>query len=227
MKQMTHVRVAVIEDDQNFSMALAVAIEGAPDMALLASAATLAEGMRLLQGPPADVMLVDLGLPDGSGIDFIRATRQAWPACDIMVFSVFGDEASVLQSIEAGAKGYLLKDCAPARMVEEIRSLCAGGSPISPRIARHVLMRLARDEAPSPDPARTFPAQVEGSALSAREVQVLNHITKGYTYEEIAQKMAISRHTVLTFVRRIYAKFEVNSKIEAINKARSKGLVQN
>jgi DNA-binding NarL/FixJ family response regulator len=224
---MSPIRVAVIEDEQSFSAALAQAIDGAADMEMLGCAATLADGMRLLQGPPADVMLVDLGLPDGSGIDFIRSTRQAWPACDIMVFSVFGDETSVLQSIEAGAKGYLLKDCAPARMVEEIRSLCAGGSPISPRIARHVLMRLAKGDVQTPDVERSSPAQIEGSALSVREVEVLNHITKGYTYEEIAQKMAISRHTVLTFVRRIYAKFEVNSKIEAINKARSRGLVQN
>lgn len=224
---MTLVRVAVIEDEQNFSAALARAINAAPDMELLAVAATLADGMRLLQGAPADVMLVDLGLPDGSGIDFIRATRHAWPSCDIMVFSVFGDEASVLQSIEAGAKGYLLKDCPPTRMVEEIRSLCAGGSPISPRIARHVLMRLARGDAQAPDIERSPPAAMEGGALSAREVEVLNHIAKGHTYEEIAHKMVISRHTVLTFVRRIYAKFEVNTKIEALNKARGKGLVQN
>ena len=224
---MTQVRVAVIEDDQNFSDALARAIDGAPDMALLAVAVNLADGMRVLQGAPADVMLVDLGLPDGSGIDFIRATRQAWPLCDIMVFSVFGDETSVLDSIKAGAKGYLLKDCAPAQMVEEIRSLCAGASPISPRIARHVLMRLAKGDTQAPDIENSAQTQIEGGALSAREVEVLNHIAKGHTYEEIAQKMVISRHTVLTFVRRIYAKFEVNSQIEAINKARRKGLVQN
>lgn len=224
---MPQVRVAVIEDDQNVSTALARAIDGAPDMALLAVAASLADGMRLLQGPPAEVMLVDLGLPDGSGIDFIRAVRHAWPLCDVMVFSVFGDEASVLDSIKAGAKGYLLKDCVPAQMVKEIRSLCAGASPISPRIARHVLMRLARGDAQAPNIERSSPAQTESGALSAREVEVLSHVARGYTYEEIAQKMLISRHTVLTFVRRIYVKFEVNSQIEAINMARRKGLVQN
>lgn len=224
---MTQVRVAVIEDDQHFSDALARVIGGTPDMALVAVAANLTDGMRLLQGSPVDVMLVDLGLPDGSGIDLIRATRHTWPLCDIMVFSVFGDEASVLDSIKAGAKGYLLKDCAPAQMVEEIRSLCAGASPISPRIARHVLMWLARADTQAAHIGRSFPAEIEGGALSAREVEVLNHIAKGHTYEEIARKMVISRHTVLTFVRRIYAKFEVNSQIEAVNKARRKGLVQN
>ena len=224
---MTQIRVAVIEDDQNFSTALARAIDGASDMALLAVAANLADGMQLLQGPPVDVMLVDLGLPDGSGIDFIRAIRLAWPLCDVMVFSVFGDEASVLGSIKAGAKGYLLKDCAPTQMVEEIRSLYAGASPISPRIARHVLMWLAKGDTPVPRIDCSSQAQIEDGALSAREVEVLNHVARGYTYEEIAQKMAISRNTVLTFVRRIYAKFEVNSQIEVINKARGKGLIQN
>src|SRR5215831_17684918 len=136
------IRIVVVEDDARFRVAFAAAIEGAADLVLQAEASSLQEGLALLDGPPADVLLVDLGLPDGSGIDLIKGARSAWPRCDIMVSSVFGDEFHVLRSIEAGAVGYLLKDSEPERIVEQIRSLRAGGSPISPLIARQVLAKL-------------------------------------------------------------------------------------
>src|SRR5688572_20178202 len=132
-------------------------------MLLAGHATTFAEGMALLAGPPADVMLVDLGLPDGSGIDLIRTAQQVWPSCEIMVSTVFADESNVIRSVEAGARGYLLKDCPPPRLVEEIRSLHAGGSPISPRIARHVLMRLAHGAA-NVTAAATVPAAVAAAS---------------------------------------------------------------
>ncbi len=213
-------RIVLVEDDVRFSDMLAAAIDAAPDMLLATRVATLAAGQRLLQGPPADVLLVDLGLPDGSGVALIRAARVAWPHCDVMVYSVFGDEASVIRSIEAGATGYLLKDTPAPRMVEEIRHLRAGGSPISPRIARHVLMRLQAEPAMPVAPAEPAASPAPGVALSQREQEVLAGITRGFTYDEIAQRMGVTRHTVQTFVRRIYAKLEVNSKIEAINKVR-------
>src|SRR5262245_40587643 len=104
------IRVALVEDDARFRTAFATAISESNDLALHAQAETLEQGLALLTGPPADVLLVDLGLPDGSGVELIKATRATWPTCDIMVSSVFGDEAHVLRSIEAGAVGYLLKD---------------------------------------------------------------------------------------------------------------------
>ena len=161
-------RIALVEDDVRFSDMLAAAIGAAPDMALVTRVATLAEGSRLLQGPPANVLLVDLGLPDGSGIALIQAARLAWPHCDVMVYSVFGDEASVIRSIEAGATGYLLKDTPAPRMVEEIRHLREGGSPISPRIARHVLMRLRHESAIAalPTEPETPPADDAAEALA-------------------------------------------------------------
>ncbi len=115
------IRVALVEDDAHFRDAFAAAIAEAGDMTLVSVASTRAEGMKALQLPPADVLLVDLGLPDGSGIDVIRAAQILWPACHAMVSTTFGDEAHVIQSIEAGAAGYLLKDSVPRKMVEEIR----------------------------------------------------------------------------------------------------------
>jgi DNA-binding NarL/FixJ family response regulator len=208
------IRVLVVEDDPRFRTAFTAAIAGSRDLELLAQAASLGEAFTLLSGSAPDVLLVDLGLPDGSGVDLIRAARVAWPTTDIMVSSVFGDESHVLRSIEAGAVGYLLKDSEPERIVEQIRSLRSGGSPISPLIARQVLARL---HAPS-TPAET--------SLSVRETEVLSYITKGFSYDEIVRLLQISRPTVLTYVRRIYAKLQVNSKTEAVYEARKQGLTR-
>ncbi|MDF2463322.1 MAG: response regulator transcription factor [Ramlibacter sp.] len=207
------IQVALVEDDVNFQNALMAAIETAPDMTLLGVARSRSQGLQMLEQIRADVLLVDLGLPDGSGIDVIRAALVRWPTCNIMVSTAFGDETHVMQSLEAGASGYLLKDSAPERLLAEIRSLHAGGSPISPLIARQILMRFR--------PA----ARSQGAVLSAREQEVLEFITKGFSSNEIAALMSVSHHTVLTYVRRIYAKLEVKSRTEAIYEARNQGLL--
>jgi len=218
------IHVAIVEDDPGFRSALASALLAAPDMRLAGTAGTQAEGIALLQGPPVDVLLVDLGLPDGSGIEVIRAAARQWPSCSIMVSTNFGDETHVMRSIEAGAAGYLLKDSSQARIVDEIRSLASGGSPISPIIARQVLARFRQDATGGAAPG----TELSGDApqlLSAREKEVLDFITKGFTAVEIAKLMGLSHFTVRTFVRRIYSKLKVTSKAEAIYEARNQGLL--
>lgn len=219
------IHVALVEDDVDFQQALTRAIGNAPDMVLVGVASTRAQGLEMLEQAQADVLLVDLGLPDGSGIDVIRAAHGRWPVCNIMVSTVFGDEAHVMQSIEAGASGYLLKDSAPEEMVSEIRSLHAGGSPISPLIARQILTRFRQPENPAAAPVEAYTAGKQGIALSAREKEVLEYITKGFTSNEVAALISVSRHTVLTYVRRIYTKLEVTSKAEAIYEAHIRGLL--
>lgn len=222
------IQVALVEDDVFFARALADAIQAAPDMRLLGAAANCRQAFQMLARQAADVLLVDLGLPDGPGMDIIRAAQQRWPRCLVMVSSVFGDEFHVIQSLEAGAIGYLLKDSTPALMVEEIRTAHAGGSPISPLIARQLLTRfrpaLGSESASAPLPSPSGPPQ-EQARLSPREHQVLSYITKGFSYEEIGGLMGVSRNTVLSFVRRIYAKLKVRSQLEAIYEARVQGLL--
>lgn len=218
------IRIAVIEDDDRLRSHFCKVIASAPDMHVAASASTLAEGMELFskRGEVTDVLLVDLGLPDGSGLDLIAAARKHWPSCEVMVCTSFSDETTVIGAIEAGASGYLLKELPPERIVEEIRSLKNGGSPISPVIARQILQRLRPQAQPDIPPPETA---TDGRPLSERETQVLEYITRGHTYDEIAALMEISRYTVQSFVRRIYSKLSVNSKIEAVNAARKQGLV--
>lgn len=225
---MWQLSVAVVEDDSKFRQAFVHAIESAPDLRLAGAAADGQSGLALLRSARPDVLLVDLGLPDISGIELIRYCAEQLPECDVMVVTVFGDEQHVITSLEAGATGYLLKDTLPEDFVEQIRTLHAGGSPISPVIARQLLARLS-PSAPRPvpfsggaDPAVSPDAPV----LSERELAVLTMATKGFTYEEIAQMMHVSKHTVMTYVKRSYRKLQVNSKSEAVYEARKLGLLR-
>ena len=212
-------KVALVDDDISFQNSFGAAIAAAADMELHGTAHNVAQALGLLALAPLDILIVDLGLPDGSGIDVIRAAHAAWPDCGIMVSTTFADETHVIASIEAGAAGYLLKDSSPKKIVDEIRALHAGGSPISPRIARQILLRFR-----PPEPEREA-VRALASPLSPREREVLELITKGFSYDEIAELMHVSRNTVMTFVRRIYQKLEVTSKTEAIFEARSHGLL--
>jgi DNA-binding NarL/FixJ family response regulator len=232
--------IVIVEDDAKFRDAFASAVGASADMRVLGVAANGRQGLDLLAAHSPDVLLVDLDLPDIRGLEVIRHAAAHLPDCDIMVVTVFGDERHVLESIEAGATGYLLKDSLPHDFVEQIRLLRAGGSPISPIIARQLLARFQAAGA-LPTPARPASAAVpetrtaagepdasaaDGPGLSEREQSVLALVTKGFTYDEIAGLLGVSRHTVMTYVKRIYRKLQVSSKTEAVYEARKLGLVR-
>jgi DNA-binding NarL/FixJ family response regulator len=221
----TPLAIVLVEDDVAFQDAFRAAVGAASDLSVIGVAATVAQARTLLQGPAADVLVVDLGLPDGSGIDVIREAHALWPECAIMVSTTFADERHVIASIEAGASGYLLKDSALPAIPEDIRVLHGGGSPISPRIARQVLMRFRPDEKPVLADDATAADKAAAPSLSEREQETLQLITRGFSFDEIAELMNVSRNTVLTFVRRIYTKLEVRSKTEAVFEARAHGLL--
>ncbi len=205
-------RVVVVEDDPVQRAALVQALADAPDLELVGEAGDLNGGRQLLMRQP-DVLLVDLGLPDGRGIDLISEAAQRQPGMEIMVVTVFGDEPSVMQSIAAGATGYLLKDLPAPAIVGHIRELVAGGSPISPLIARQVLNRLPREQLQSSQQGAT-------PSLSEQETRVLSMAATGLSYEEIAVQMGISRHSVQTYVKRAYRKLHVHTKVQALSEAR-------
>ena len=219
----TPLKVVLVEDDTAFQEAFRTALAAAPDLSIAGVAATAAEARARLAGSAADVLVVDLGLPDGSGVDVIREAHAHWPGCAIMVATTFADERHVIASIEAGASGYLLKDSPLPTIAEDIRVLHGGGSPISPRIARQVLMRFRPDERVAEEAETAEKSGVP--SLSDREKETLQLITRGFSFDEIAELMGVSRNTVLTFVRRIYAKLEVRSKTEAVFEARAHGLL--
>jgi len=218
-------RLLIVEDDPQTRQALADCVADREDMTVLALAGTVAEGLAALRRQP-DVVLVDLGLPDGSGETIIRAAAALAPAPDVMVITVFGDERHVVRAIEAGASGYLLKDAHPATMVAAITDLVAGGSPITPVIARHVLTRFqAISRAPSvPAAASAGPADMP--QLTPRETEVLQLVARGYSNNEIGDLLELSFHTVTSHVKHIYRKLSVRSRSEAVFEASQMGIIE-
>ena len=175
----------------------------------------------------AQVYLVDLGLPDADGREFIRWVTENQPGASAMVVTVFGDDERIVSSFAAGAVGYLLKDASADEIALHIADLVGGGSPISPSVARRMLQHF---RAPPASPARnagpqTSEHQPVGQALSPREHEVLCLIEKGLTYEEIAQLLGLTWHTVTGYLRRVYRKLEVNTRGEAVFEARQRGLL--
>jgi DNA-binding NarL/FixJ family response regulator len=217
-------RVLIVDDDPTVLQPFVAAVDGAGDMQVVGQAASLAAGLHLLRNTRPDVLLVDLGLPDGDGTALIAEAARVMPDCEAMVVTVFGDEAHVLAAIETGATGYLLKDASPAEIVEQIRVLKAGGSPISAVIARQMLRRSAAWAQARRSTAE--PATDGDANLSPREREVLQLCAKGYSYEEVAPMLGVSRHTVTTFVKRIYRKLQVHSRTEAVYEARRMGLLR-
>lgn len=208
--------ILIVEDDPNFRARFAEFVESCMDFELLAAVGTCAEAHACLAKGKPDVLLCDLGLPDGDGADIVRAACRAFPELDAMVVTVFGDEAHVMRSLEAGATGYLLKDSLPEDFVATIKLLRAGGSPINPIIARRLLQRFSNVSRSAPP---------DTIALSERERDVLQLVAKGYRALEIGALLKISHHTVASHIKKIYSKLAVSSRGEAVYEASRRRLI--
>lgn len=185
---------------------------------LVGVCATLAETLSAIDALTIDLFITDLKLPDGHGVEAIRALRAGQPQAEAMVISVLADEAVVIDAIEAGASGYLLKDADSIDLVEAITELMAGRSPISSRIARVLVKRMSGRERDDDAPAADNP-------LTAREMDILWGVAKGFTYGELADHLGISRQTVPVHVRNIYRKLEASNRSEAVFEAARLGLI--
>ena len=220
--QLAPTRILVVDDDEAFRESVCAAIARDADLVLAAQGNSVATAREAIESGHFDVALIDLGLPDGNGIDLIREISRTRPDADIMVVTVFGDEAHVLASIEAGATGYLLKRSLTDTLGATVRELRAGGSPISPVIARQLLHRFKRE---SSEPSQPAAAVIDDGGLSEREREVLLFIAKGFTVGEIANMLHLSAHTVATHVKHIYRKLAVHSRTEAVFEAGRMGLL--
>lgn len=203
----------LVEDDGPIRERMAAILRAADALELVATAATMAEARVLCATHVPGVLVTDLKLPDGNGLDLIRENRRLYPAMDIMVVSVLGDERSVMTAIETGAAGYILKDSTSVDLVGAVLDLVAGRSPISTSIARTIVRRIQHRPAPA---APAAPPVSPLPVLTERETDILWGIAKGFTYGDIAERLGISRNTVMTHIKNIYRKLEVNSRGEAV-----------
>jgi DNA-binding NarL/FixJ family response regulator len=229
---MSQLSVYLVEDDPLVAQHVRDVIRGSGSLRFVGHAPRLAVAREELPRTRPDVLLSDLGLPDGDGTELIGELSHA-PAIEgvwhphILVFSVFGDEARVINAIAAGADGYFLKGCSADELVRAVEQAARGESPISPTIARHLLKRfrdegIGDDKLAEPDDGTApgeFEATTSPSAVTRREVQVLKLVAQGYVGEEIAERLLTTPRVVATDVRNVYRKLQRLQRSRTVEQA--------
>lgn len=202
------ITVAIVEDNEKIRDGLAMLIDGSDGFSCTATYESAEDALRHLPGHPAHVVLMDIQLPHMSGIECVARLKEIQPDVQVMMLTVFEDDERVFKSLVAGATGYVLKRTPPAELLECIRQLHEGGSPMSYQIARKVVQAFQQ----------TGKSPKETENLTDREMEVLSLVAKGYQDKEIAGSLFLSIKTVRTHLRNIYQKLHVRSRTEAVLK---------
>ena len=219
------VRLAIVEDDAPYRAALRelfaveppFSVEATYDsaVALLAQSRAISEARK---PAPWDLVLMDIELPRIDGIEATARLRATWPDVQVVMLTAFEDPQRILGAICAGANGYLLKKAEASEVLEEVRAIVMGGSPLTPSVARSIL-NVLKSGAPAPVPRQ------DHWDLSEREMDVLRGLVQGHAYKEVAASLNVSLDTVRSHVRRIYRKMQVHSVSEAVARAIRAGIV--
>jgi len=209
------IRAAIVEDRRHIREGLAVLIEGTEGFQCTGSYRSMEEALPRIQSDPPDVALIDIGLPGMSGIEGIRILKERHPETRFLVLSVYDDDERIFDALCAGASGYLLKKTQPARLLECLREAAAGGAPMSPEVARKVILLFRRIR----PPARS------DHDLTPHEIRILKLLVAGHNYKSAAAELKVSVNTVAFHIKHIYEKLQVHSKTEAVAKALRGGLL--
>ena len=212
------IKVAIVEDDARIRKVVTEVLATAKDCQCVGAYADGTTAVAKLPSLAPDVILMDINLPDLSGVECVARIAPQLPAAEIIMLTVYQDPETIFQALAAGAHGYLVKPVMPKKLLEAIREIRSGGVPMSPGIAREVIDFFRREPA---KPASG--AAVEDVGLGPREQQVLKSLVDGLSYKEIAGELGITSNTVGTYVRRIYAKLHVRSRREIIAYYRGDG----
>jgi DNA-binding NarL/FixJ family response regulator len=204
--------VAIVEDNNDIRLALEEIINTAEGYKLCGSCTSGEAALKTLPRMHAKVVLMDINLGGITGIEVVRELKKTNKEILFMMCTVYEEDEQIFEALNAGASGYILKKTAPAKMLDAIKELYEGGSPMSSQIARKVVQAFQNKtlvQAPDDEPLRD---------LSKREMEILESLSKGMTYREIAEQHNISQETVRKHVYHIYEKLHVNNRVEAVNK---------
>lgn len=215
MNMTEDLRIALVEDDVRFRQSLQLLIDGSPGFKCVGAWRAIEPALRAPELGGADIVLLDLHLPGMDGDEGVELILDRHPGLLVLMFTAYGDEDRVFNSLCRGACGYLLKSTTPVRLLEALREAADGGSPMSPSIARKVV-RLFRE---------TVPPSVKHHSLTERETELLAALAAGHTYQSSASDLGISVNTVRSHIRSIYDKLKVHSQSEAVSKAMRAGLI--
>lgn len=208
------IKITIIEDLKDVAISLQAIINSQDDMHCEHIYYNAEDAIAFVPNQNTDIIIVDIGLPRASGIDAIRLLSEKCPSLLFCMFTVYEDDEKIFKSLQAGAKGYILKGASKEKILDSIRDLYRGGSPMTPSIARRIIDTFS--EMKMAPVAETLP-------LSARELQLLTLLSKGLLYKEIADELHITTGTVKQHIHKIYEKLQVSNKTEAINKLNTNG----
>jgi DNA-binding NarL/FixJ family response regulator len=201
------IKVAIVDDDEGIRSSLAALIRKAPALSLAGDYPDAETAIKEIPKNIPDVVLMDINLPGTKGVECVRQLKTALPKVQFLMLTVYDDSDSLFNSLKAGASGYLLKRTAANRLVEAIHDVHAGGSPMTPQLARRVVQYFSRPE-----------SDAAVAKLTPGEREFLEQLARGYAYKEIADRMDISIDTVRSYVRTVYEKLHVHSRTEAVVK---------
>lgn len=208
--------MALVEDQVGTREGLSLLIGGSPGFEVCGAYGSMEEAFPGIQSSPPDVLLADIGLPGMSGIEGVRRIHEQSPELPILMLTVHEDSDSIFDAVCAGACGYLLKETPPERLIESIRELHSGGAPMSPGIARKVVLMFQK----------TAPPKQEDLQLSTRQLEILRMLAEGHSYKTCADSLNVGLDTVRSHVRKIYERLHVHSRSEAVWKALQEGLLR-
>jgi DNA-binding NarL/FixJ family response regulator len=200
------IKIAIVEDNNTLRSSLVSLFNRTEGMRCVASLSNLLNVISEVGTANPEIILMDIGLPNISGIEGVRTVKTHYPPIQILMFTVFDDDEKIFDAIRAGASGYLLKKTPPAEIVQAVRDLYQGGAPMTPSIARRVIQSF--QAAPT--------TIVEDYRLTVRENEILYSLVDGLSYKKIADKYCVSISTIRTHICNIYNKLHVNSKAEAV-----------
>ncbi|MCI0696756.1 response regulator transcription factor [candidate division KSB1 bacterium] len=205
------IKIAIIEDDDDFRESLAILINKRADFRCISAYPDCESALQNIERDAPDVILMDIGLPGMSGIEGTQKIKERLPESDILVLTIHEEDGTVFDALCAGATGYLTKDIPPTRILEAIAEVYWGGAPMSSNIARMIVHSFQ---------------MVLHSPLTKRENDILAQMCKGMSYKSIADNLFISQETVRSHIKHIYQKLHVHSKSEAVAKAFRERLVR-
>lgn len=205
---MSAIQIILVEDDKEIRDSMELFLSKPKDFHIAGSYSSAEEFMEAFEDTVADVVLMDINLPGINGIECVKLMKPKNDSVQYMMCTVHEDQERTFAALCAGATGYILKNATPAQLIDAVRDISQGGSPMSPQIARYVL-KAFQFQHQNPELLQTF---------TQREQEMLKALSRGFQYKEIADKMFISIETVRTYVRKIYEKLQVHSRTDAINK---------
>jgi DNA-binding NarL/FixJ family response regulator len=188
--------------------------------AIISESARVQDAIELVKSVKFELALIDLGLPDGSGVDVVTQLRDSQPDAQSVVVTIHDDDEHLFPALQAGAFGYILKEQARELITEQLQRISQGEPPLSPSIARRVMAYFSAKAKPQASPNNAMPTV----SLTERESEVLLRVAKGYTLPEIGVQLGLSRHTIADYVKQIYRKLNVSSRAEAALEAQRLGL---